>query len=95
MKDVEVANVIEAAIESVAATAAADGIAITAKLDPIRQTVRGDPARIEQILWESAFERVGVHAGRRECAGGDPCSGDFVAPNCMRQDNPYRNVEAV
>jgi signal transduction histidine kinase/CheY-like chemotaxis protein len=50
-QDVDIAEVIGAAIESVAPTAAAKGITITTALDPTYQSVRGDPARIEQMLW--------------------------------------------
>jgi signal transduction histidine kinase len=51
LQDVEVAKVIDAAIQSVAPMAAKKRIAVTTVIEPIQRSVRGDPSRIEQMLW--------------------------------------------
>ena len=51
LQDIEVANAIEAVVESVALTAAAKSINITTTTEPFTPSVRADPARMEQMLW--------------------------------------------
>ncbi len=47
----ELASVIEAAINSVKPTAETKGVRLQAVLDPLDGPVMGDPARIQQIVW--------------------------------------------
>jgi PAS domain S-box-containing protein len=48
---VELRVVIEAALESVRASAEAKGITIQSVLSPIAATVNGDPMRLQQVVW--------------------------------------------
>ena len=51
VKRVDVAEVVTAAIESVAPSAAAKSLRIERVLDPIAGPVSGDPSRLQQIVW--------------------------------------------
>jgi signal transduction histidine kinase len=51
MKATDVRPVVDAAIESVRASAEAKGIAIITSFDDIRQPIDGDPHRLQQIIW--------------------------------------------
>jgi signal transduction histidine kinase len=51
MKSTNVRPVVDAAIESVRASAAAKGIAIITSFDDIQQPIDGDPHRLQQIIW--------------------------------------------
>lgn len=48
---VQVASVIEAALETVKPAAAAKDIRLQAILDPLARPISGDPARLQQIFW--------------------------------------------
>lgn len=48
---VQVASVIEAALETVKPAAAAKNIRLQSILDPLAKPVSGDPARLQQIFW--------------------------------------------
>ena len=51
MKSTPVVPVVEAAIESVRASAAAKGVQIITRLQDVEQTVDGDSHRLQQIVW--------------------------------------------
>src|SRR5262245_22301384 len=55
---VDLASVIEAALESVLPAAAAKGVALRKSLAPPARTVSGDAARIEQIVWNLLVNAV-------------------------------------
>ncbi|MGI0487239.1 PAS domain S-box protein [Pantanalinema rosaneae CENA516] len=74
MTSVNLASVVEAAIETVATTAAAKSISLDAELPNIGQ-VSGDAARLQQIVWNllsnaikftPSHGRVTIHLERRE-----------------------------
>jgi signal transduction histidine kinase len=51
MKSTQIVPVVEAAIESVRASADAKGVHLIAKFDEIEQPIDGDPHRLQQIVW--------------------------------------------
>jgi len=51
LQQVAVADVIQAAVESVTPAAAAKGITLQVLLDPGRATANGDAARLQQVAW--------------------------------------------
>ena len=51
MKSTQVVKVVEAAIDSVRASAAAKGVQIITKLQDVEQRIDGDPHRLQQIVW--------------------------------------------
>ncbi len=51
VQDVDLADVVEAAIQTVRPGAEAKGLRIERVLDPISQTVHGDPQRLQQVIW--------------------------------------------
>jgi PAS domain S-box-containing protein len=51
VQTINVADVIQAAIETVAPAARAKGVAISSILDPRSCTISGDPARLQQVVW--------------------------------------------
>ena len=51
VQDVNLAGVVEAAVETVRPGAEAKGLRIESILEPISQTVHGDPQRLQQVVW--------------------------------------------
>src|SRR5262249_45305919 len=51
MKSTPIIPVVEAAIDSVRASADAKGVQLIAKLDDVEDPIDGDPDRLQQIVW--------------------------------------------
>ena len=51
LQQVSMLDVVQAAIDSAAPTAAAKDIRLRSVLDPSRMTVNGDPSRLQQVVW--------------------------------------------
>jgi signal transduction histidine kinase len=51
MKSVQIAPVLEAAVESVRSSAEGKGVKIVTTLEDIQQPIEGDPHRLQQIMW--------------------------------------------
>ncbi|MFO0607033.1 MAG: response regulator [Polyangiales bacterium] len=55
---VDLAAVVRAALDAVAQAAAAKGVELTVDLDPDLGSLQGDPARIQQVVWNLAWNAV-------------------------------------
>ena len=68
IQPIDLANVIAAAMDTVAAAAEARGIVLTSKLEPRAGLTRGDPHRLQQVLWNLLSNAIKFTG-----AGGEVC----------------------
>jgi PAS domain S-box-containing protein len=94
VQQVDLASIVETAIESVRPAAEANGIRIDRSLDPATGPVTGDPARLQQITWNLlsnavkftprggrvhvSLNRVNAHVEMRVSDSGKGISPDFL-----------------
>ncbi len=64
VQDVNLASVIEAAIDTILPTAQSKNIQVSRVVDPTAGPVRGDPARLQQVVWNLLSNAVKFTPGR-------------------------------